>query len=186
MKQYGSMTDGVQTYKTVEIGPQTWMAENLNYETVEGSKCYDNIEDNCVIYGRLYNWEAAKTACPSGWHLPSNDEWNILMKFVNKSCSDNSNCAEAGTKLKAAIGWNTSSGYIAGTDNYGFSALPGGYNFPNLASNGNGIGEYGDWWSSTKYDESKAYSRSILQQYEYVRWDGSLKNYYLSVRCVRD
>ncbi|MDR0516403.1 MAG: hypothetical protein LBH25_05090 [Fibromonadaceae bacterium] len=68
-------------------------------------------------------------ACPSGWHLPSDAEWNVLMKFANPSCSDNATCAGAGTKLKSTSGWNTGSGYIPGTDDYDFSAAGGAVMF---------------------------------------------------------
>ena len=70
-----------QTYRTITIGSQTWMAENLNYETLN-SWCYENLQRNCNKYGRLYTWAAASTACPSGWHLPSVAEWEILLKNV--------------------------------------------------------------------------------------------------------
>jgi hypothetical protein len=82
--KYGIFTDprDGRTYKTVKIGRQTWLAENLNYEA-EGSKCYENDPDNCAKYSRLYNWETAMKACPKGWHLPTNKEWQTLINCVD-------------------------------------------------------------------------------------------------------
>ena len=62
-----------QTYQTVTLGDQTWLAQDLNYET-DNSWCYDDDPENCDTYGRLYDWEAARTACPAGWHLGSDEE----------------------------------------------------------------------------------------------------------------
>jgi len=198
-EQFCDPRDG-KKYVYVTIDTQTWMAENLNYNTnTTGSKCYNNDETNCDTYGRLYYWEttmagsASSTAnpsgvqgvCPSGWHLPSAAEWNVLMKFVNPSCSDNSTCADAGTKLKATSGWNSNRNKSGnGTDNYGFSALPGGYG--SASGSFNIIGDVGTWWSASEYDASYAYFRYMDYSGEGY-WDGNNKNDILfSVRCVKD
>ncbi len=179
----GSLVDSRdgKRYKVVKIGTQTWMAENLNYNA-NGSKCYSNQESNCQKYGRLYNWKTAKTACPNGWHLPSDADWNVLMKFVNPSCSDNKDCAGAGTKLKATSGWNKNGN---GTDAFGFSALPGGYG----GSDGSfsSVGDYGYWWSASEDDSNGAYDRIMYYisedaGYNYYRGKSSLQ----SVRCLQD
>jgi len=171
---------GGETYKTVVIGTQTWFQRNLNYNA-SGSVCYYNEQANCDTYGRLYNWATAKTACPSGWHLPSDAEWNILMKFVNSSCSDNSSCAGAGTKLKAKSGWNSNGN---GQDTYGFSALPGGIGF----SDGlfGSAGDYGRWWSASEYSSSSAYRRGMSYDNEGVDYGSIDKGYLFSVRCLQD
>jgi uncharacterized protein (TIGR02145 family) len=168
---YGSITYEGQTYKTVKIGEQTWMAENLNYEA-EGSKCYDNNTANCTKYGRLYNWETAMTACPSGWHLPSNAEWTILTDYVG---------SDAGTKLKSTSGWPSIGN---GTDNYGFSALPGG--FGNSSGGFSTVGDYGYWWSTTETNSINAYCRYMFYVYSDVIRDFNSKSNLYSVRCLQD
>jgi len=186
IKSYGKLTDtrDSKTYKTVEIGTQIWMAENLNYNATSGkSYCYDN----CEPYGRLYEWSTAITACPSGWRLPSDADWNVLMKFINPSCSDNKDCAGAGTKLKAISGWNSYEGKSGnGTDDYGFSALPGGQ------GNDDGtffrVGNGGTWWSSSEFDSGSNYAhyRTMGSGSENVIYSGYVKWVGYSVRCVKD
>jgi len=180
----GTFTDDRdgKSYKWVKIGTQIWMAQNLNYN-VSGRKCYDNSETNCEKYGSLYNWNTAMTVCPSGWHLPSNADWNTLMKFVNPSCSDNSTCDNAGTKLKARSGWIDYDGK-PGNDTYGFSALPGGYGY-SAGSFFSSVGYSGYWWSASEYN-SYAYLRIMDYNYEGVNYLSSGKYYLQSVRCLQD
>jgi len=165
-------------YKYVKIGNQIWMAENLNYEA-EGSKCYDNLETNCDKYGRLYNWTTAMSVCPSGWHLPSTADWNMLYLYVDGT-SGTSVHGKAGLHLKATSGWYDKGN---GQDTYGFSALPGGSG----RSDGKflNIGNYGRWWLS----ESSNGLASIGELY--YLWNGADFNYYgnsdfCSVRCLKD
>jgi len=200
----GGITDDRNSkhYDAVLIGSQVWMAENLNYKTSNGtSRCYpisgtttsDADNANCEKYGRLYDWATAmgdadtRDVCPDGWHLPSNAEWNVLMKAVNPSCSDNTNCAGAGTKLMAKEGWNPYTGIPAGTDDFGFSALPGG----NFAISGNmfdGVGVRGGWWSATEDDSnaSNAFRRIIINNGTELRASSGDKANLQSVRCVQD
>jgi len=175
---------GGKTYKTAKIGTQTWLAENLNYEA-EGSVCYENNPANCAKYGRLYNWEAAKKVCPKGWHLPSNAEWDKLYRFVDgdKGTKSPYKSETAGKYLKAKSGWNKDGN---GTDDYGFSALPGGYG--NSGGSFSGVGDYGSWWSTNEYKSysSSAYFRRMYYDYDYAYWTISNKSYLQSVRCLQD
>jgi len=166
------------------------MAENLNYETADGSsKCYSNNTDNCDIYGRLYNWStamgsfASSTAnpsgvqgvCPSGWHLPSDAEWDALMTAVGGSST-------AGTKLKADSPlWNNNG---KGTDEFGFSALPGGIG--SASGSFYDVGSYGIWWSATEYSASNAYRRYMGYDDASVYRDTDVKTDLYSVRCVQN
>jgi uncharacterized protein (TIGR02145 family) len=166
-----------KTYKTVKIGGQVWMAENLNYDA-EGSVCYGNDPKNAKKYGRLYDWETAKKACPKGWHLPSYEEWTTLVDFAG-------GYEIAGKKLKAKNGWNDYKKKAGNsTDEFGFAALPGG-----LGDSGGdfgGVGNYGRWWSATEDDAIDAYGRSMYYDGETVLYYDSSKDNLFSVRCLQD
>jgi len=157
-------------YQAVEIGSQTWMAENLNYNA--NGKCYDNKPANCQKYGRLYNWETAMKACPKGWHLPSEKEWTKLTDFVGGEKT-------AGKHLKAKSGWNKNGN---GLDSYSFSALPGG-----CRSDGSfdGVGILGFWWSASESNGNGAL-RYMIYNGEDVGGGNDFKSYLLSVRCLQD
>jgi uncharacterized protein (TIGR02145 family) len=168
----GTFTDSRdgKTYNTVRIGNQRWMAENLNYATASGS-----YSGNGGQYGMYYTWSAAKTACPSGWHLPSRAEWDALVSFAGGSST-------AGTKLKSSSGWFDYNGnpFGNGTDDFGFSALPGG-------SRDSKAGCDGNWWTATETYNAGAYYRNMFcgsdEEYDF---GSSNKEYSISVRCVQD
>lgn len=172
----GSLTDSRDglTYKTIVIGRQTWMAENLNYDA-KNSLCPKGSSANCTKYGRLYTWSVAKTACPSGWHLPSRKEFETLFEAVGGADS-------AGTKLMSTSGWYKDGN---GTDDYSFSVLPAG------GKSGSGYyideGRHAYIWSSTEADSYSAYYLDLEYDYEKARMRGdNAKDYWFSVRCVQD
>jgi uncharacterized protein (TIGR02145 family) len=156
-------------YRSVKIGKQTWMAENLNYKT-DSSWCYENNESSCAQYGRLYDWKAAKAACPSGWHLPTNKEWEILLKTTGLKM------------LKAKSGWNSDGN---GTDEFGFSAMPGG-SYYSYFKDFSDAGKIGKWWTATEYYADDAHSLQ-LWYFDSVDFDEETsKDRGLSVRCLQN
>jgi uncharacterized protein (TIGR02145 family) len=171
----GTFTDkrDGKTYKTVEIGGKTWMAQNLNYR-VANSWCSENHNPYCIKYGRLYDWNAAKTACPSGWHLPSSAEWDALVNAVG---------SPAGTKLKSKSSWSNY-GRDNSTDEYGFSALSGGTRYPDDTFDA--VGTYGNWWTGTEGGGGKASSRKMETGKADVSGDNDDARFGFSVRCVGD
>jgi len=191
-------------YKTVKIGSQTWMAENLNIKTGK-SVCYSNKEDNCKKYGRLYDWATAmgidpkynkekwggsnvklQGICPAGWHLPTKEELDKLTEVAGGKNL-------AGKYLKATSSWENYDGNTAnGEDKFGFSALPGGnadyegedegkdfFGFWNLDSDGN-------WWSASESSIYGAVEWSMKYDREGVNWYDPYKSKLFSIRCVKD
>jgi uncharacterized protein (TIGR02145 family)/uncharacterized repeat protein (TIGR02543 family) len=161
---------------SVVIGGKTWMKKNLNVETAD-SWCYENSTANCTKYGRFYTWAAAKTACQSvGWRLPDTADWRRLVDAAG-------GYSTAGSKLKSQSDWTSYSG-ISSTDEFGFSALPGGYR------NSDGYfliaGDVGNWWTATENSSGGAYYRYMDYDYDYVNEDYYDESYGFSVRCVKD
>jgi uncharacterized protein (TIGR02145 family) len=191
--EYGELKDDRdgQTYKTVKIGDQWWMAENLNYE-VDSSFCFNDSAEYCEKYGRLYKWAAAvdkseeecgsgkkcglsgkvRGVCPEGWRLPYYGEWKTLLSEVGGK-------SNAGAILRSQTGWNRVA--VNGVDSYGFSVLPAG----DKNKDGDFIdGDNAYFWSASEDDNNVAYylhlnfSNAILHHYS--------KDYAFSVRCLQD
>jgi uncharacterized protein (TIGR02145 family) len=201
-KTYGTMTDQQgNVYKTIVIGAQEWMAENLKTTIYRNGNAIANITDNAqwdgfttgawasynndsqndCPYGKLYNWYAAADpghVCPTGWHVPTDDEWTTLTDYLGGAA------AAAGGKMKTTglqywISPNTDA-----TNESGFSGLPGGYR----SSSGDfyNVGNGGYWWSSSEYDASRAWYRFLTYNYDNAYKDRNDKGVGFSVRCLRD
>ena len=187
--KYGTFTDqrDSKTYKTVKIGNQIWMAENLAYNTGNDCWAYDNDQRNVAKYGYLYDWETAKKVCPQGWHLPSDNEWEQLAEYIKKdeetvSKDSYGHWQIMGIFLKAKSGWGAGD-YGNGTDKYGFAALPGGKRYSN--GDFSDDGRLGFWWSNSSENSSDAWSRDLRYGYTpFYRGYGSNKSWGFSVRCV--
>jgi uncharacterized protein (TIGR02145 family) len=197
-------------YKTVKIGEQLWMAENLNFNA-SGSKCYGNEQSNCVQYGRLYDFATAMAfesscnssscesqiqskhsgICPDGYHVPTNADWDALFRYVDGTSGTESpyKSPTAGRKLKAQDGWSSCGPVGSGEsyvceDAFGFSALPGGGG--SSGGDFNYVGYDGGWWSAAEYRASYAYFRYMGYYYEDAYWRYYVKSGLFSVRCVKD
>lgn len=208
----GTVTDiDGNTYVTVKIGDQWWIAENLkvthyrngndipnvtgnsDWENLTtGAYCnYDNNESNVETYGRLYNWYAvddSRNIAPAGWHVPTDEEWKQLEMYLGMSQSDADNTTWRGTyeggKLKEAGTEYWWSPNASATNESGFSALPGGYRFLNGSCGY--MGEYAYFWSSTEGDNSHAWIRVLGYHRSQVSRSSNYKRFGFSVRCVRD
>jgi len=196
---FGPTFDG-HTYEAVEIGDQCWFAENLrttvyadNSSIPEvtgssawtylstGARCdFNNDATNVASYGRLYNWYAVTNAaglCPNGWHVPTDGEWTDLENYLGA----NGHSGTEGIALKATSGWDFGGN---GTDDFGFSALPGGYRV-DFDGSFYDAGNYGSWWSSSP-SGGGAWSRDLNHfNPAILRYDGSPRDG-VSVRCLRD
>jgi uncharacterized protein (TIGR02145 family) len=157
-------------YKTVKIGSQTWLAENLNWEGA--GVWYNGTLLFGSIFGRLYTWKEALTVAPPGWHLPTDEEWQKLVDFVGGD-------EVAVEKLRAKDGWDGN-----GTDAFGFSALPGGFRLRD--GEFYHVGGGGNWWSTTEKDSEDAYYRRMSSGGAKVYRNDCYKGSAFSVRLVRD
>jgi uncharacterized protein (TIGR02145 family) len=210
--EYGSMTDQQgNVYKTIIIGGQEIMAENLNTSiyrngaaistnlsnsswstTTSGAWAYyNNDAGNACPYGKLYNWYAcvdSRQLCPAGWHVPSNDEWTVLRDFLGGE-------SEAGGKMKtignieAATGlWESPN--AGATNSSGFSGLPGGARLSSPADTYDNQGTIGYYWSSTYADINQFYNDGYVQllywQIDNFGFTHTTVNVGGSVRCFRD
>lgn len=194
---YGSVSDNDgNSYKTIQIGTQTWMAENLkttkyNDGTVipfvtdvtgwgalsaPGYCWYNNYS---ISYGAMYNWYTVNSGklCPMDWHVPSDVEWTALTDYLGGESVAADKLKETGTThwLVTKSGVNNESG---------FTALPSGYR--SYAGTFNSIRSYGYWWSSTGVASAEAYYRDINYGYVYVDRSSSNKRSGFSVRCIKD
>ena len=192
-----------QTYKTVRIGTQTWMAENLKTtkyrngdqiattsspglnikKEASASKyqwAYKGDEKNVTTYGRLYTWYAvtdSRAICPAGWHIPAETDWQTLTDFL---ASDNI----AGGKMKetGTAHWNEPN--KGATNESGFLALPGGYRNFDVSFDGIGMASY--WWSATENFNTNGWSRVINWISSNLSKNTENKAYGFSVRCIKD
>jgi len=194
------MADYKSTSNEVTIGKQVWMSINLdvdkfrngdpiaqaknNEEWISAGKnqqpawCYyENISPNGEKYGKLYNWYAIsddRGLAPYGWHIPSDDEWSALTKFLGDE-------SISGTKLKSNYNWAKEGN---GTNETGFSGLPGGFR----GSDGifYDLGKYAYWWSSTVNDTKNVWNRNLYYTNSYIGRNANDKIEGLSVRCIKD
>ena len=213
---YGLMQDmrDKQYYKTVKIGDQVWMAENLNYNSGDISSdnswsgCYGNSADSCAKYGRLYSWDVAmnkascayglsctpfgtvRGICPEGWRLPSLNEIITLVNPFASSIEEYSDEGtgryyDAGYPLKSQMGWKKGSfGYSESSNETGFTALPGG-GF-NGAREYAYVGEFAYFWSASEKEQNSAYDLEFDNDFETAYVSALTKSHIASVRCIQN
>jgi uncharacterized protein (TIGR02145 family) len=185
-------------YKQVKIGKQTWMAENLAFlpevsPSAEGSESipyyyvYDyqgagvdeaGTTGNYNTYGVLYNWAAAKISCPSGWHLPDDEEWQTLSDYLDKGV------LTVGNKMKETGTSHWNSPNDKATNRSGFTGLPGGER--SVSGGFSGIGDYGEFWSMTIEYTPFIKIRALVKDMEVLVADHYDRANGFSVRCLKD
>ncbi|MCF0216052.1 MAG: fibrobacter succinogenes major paralogous domain-containing protein [Fibrobacteraceae bacterium] len=165
-----------QTYRTVKVDGLEWFADNLNFNT-ENSYCFKDDEDNCMAYGRLYTWNAARKACPAGWHLPTQEDFESLWTAAGADFN-------AGYLIKTNYGW---AGKTNGNDTLKFSAMPAGNRFDD-ETYGN-MEKFAFFWSDHDQFEGAEpgtarvwYLTHKSMAFSYM---SKGKNFGFSVRCVR-
>jgi uncharacterized protein (TIGR02145 family) len=161
-----------QIYKTTQIGKQVWMAQNLNFST-EKSWCYNNSSENCDKFGRLYAWEAAKNACPAGWHLPSDKEWQELEKSLGMDDADLS-------KSNAWRGKDQGLKLIS-DKSISFNILMGGFHNP--PSNFNLLNMQAFFWTSSE-EGGSAWFRQFYENNPKIFRRTRPASWAFSVRCI--
>ena len=158
-------------YRTVQIGEQVWMAQNLNYYTVN-SYCYADEDINCLLYGRLYDWQSARSVCPEGWHLPDTLDFGILRDYAIK----NNGGIGVGTSLM-----------FGKSDKFGFSSLAhGGYKPGKDGICGDNDADF--FWTTIETADKNNYAevRGFRSKKDYMIYSSLKKTWYLSVRCIKD
>ena len=180
--QTGTFTDSrdSKTYNWVKIGNQVWMAENLAYQPrTVNYWAYNNNESNVAIYGYLYSWEIAQTIAPTGWHMPSKEEWRTLVNYLGGEDKAYDKLLENGTTH-----WDVPN---SATNESGFTALPAGY-FDQRDNSFNYLGHLTMFHSSTEYsgDTTSAMGLILNQNFQEAGIEGRPKALALSIRCVKD
>ena len=175
--QFTDPRDG-QVYKTVKIGKQVWMAENLNYKSESNKAIFRNNTDVSDVFGRLYTWEIAQEVCPDGWHLPSDEEWVTLAKQLGGETI-------AGSKMKEASKYWVSLNEES-SNTSGFSALPGGFLEDAKDKTHPYMGEIGFFWSTEEKSRTNAFFRYVKCDTNLLKQGNGDKKYGVSVRCLKD
>lgn len=171
-----SKTDYIQTFETIKIGTQRWMLGNINYNSGSLDDWYLYAFPSDTNPRRLYNGEAANNICPSGWHLPSDLEWNVLIDYLGGE-------EVAGGKMKEVGTAHWSYPNSGATNSSGFTALPGGvFQMGSYDQQG----DNGYYWSSTEINSDEAIYRCLTHTSSKVIRDTCDKKIFFSVRCVKN
>lgn len=203
---YGSVNDiDGNTYKTIQIGSQIWMAENLRVTKFRNNTALQNISDSLAwanvydnnsriptwayyendpsynaVYGKLYNWFATVNTngiCPEGWHVPTDGEWTTLTNFLGGEPIAAGKMKSAGTQY-----WKIPN--VDATNSSGFSALAGGLRY--YYSSFDFLFDFGTWWSSTADNDTRSWARYLSYEYGSVFRTSSIKENGFSIRCIKN